>query len=86
MAFPRGSSFTIALTYGPKTDWVKNVMAAGSFQLVYKGREIALTNPRLVEAEAGLPTLPALLRPIVKLLRVRDFLLANSAAAQHGQE
>jgi deazaflavin-dependent oxidoreductase (nitroreductase family) len=34
--------------YGPRTDWVNNVLAAGEARLVIGGTEIALEAPRLV--------------------------------------
>lgn len=34
--------------YGPRTDWVRNVMAAGEARLRLEGREVAVTNPQLV--------------------------------------
>jgi len=46
--FPRpGGRFIVALTYGPDTDWVKNVLAAGGCELLTGGRQIELTAPRL---------------------------------------
>jgi hypothetical protein len=36
--FPAGDQYVIALTYGPDTDWVKNVLAAGGCTLLTRGR------------------------------------------------
>jgi deazaflavin-dependent oxidoreductase (nitroreductase family) len=35
--------------YGPRTDWVKNVLAAHEARLLVDGHEIELTSPRLVK-------------------------------------
>jgi len=35
--------------YGPRTDWVKNVLAAQAAQLSIDGHEIELQSPRLVK-------------------------------------
>lgn len=85
MAFPHGEGFTIALTYGPKTDWVKNVMVAGSFHLVYRGRDAMVTNPRLVGEADGLPAVAQPFRAILRLLRVHDFLLVDRASDRQTQ-
>ncbi len=45
--FPRPGGFFIALTYGPDSDWVRNVLAAGGCRLETRGRTLHLTRPRL---------------------------------------
>jgi deazaflavin-dependent oxidoreductase (nitroreductase family) len=50
--FPRpGGRYVLALTYGPDTDWVKNVMAAGGCELITVGRHIELSAPRIFHDE-----------------------------------
>ncbi len=44
-----GDAFVVALTYGPDTDWVRNVLAAGGCDIVRGRKTIALAGPRLVE-------------------------------------
>ena len=75
MVFRREGDFVIALTYGPKTDWVRNVLAVGSARLVYGGRDIVLDAPRLAGWEIG-RELPAVVRLALRVFRVRDFLVA----------
>jgi deazaflavin-dependent oxidoreductase (nitroreductase family) len=48
-AYRRGNTLAIALAHG-KTDWVKNVVAAGQADLRYTRREVHLTNPRILPA------------------------------------
>ena len=69
--------FVIALTYGPRTEWLRNVLAAGGCRLVQRGKTIPVGNPRLVEPERALPLMPAGMRPIVRALRIRDWLLLD---------
>jgi deazaflavin-dependent oxidoreductase (nitroreductase family) len=45
--FHDGDDYIFALTYGAKTDWVRNVLAAGECELLTRGRHVRLTNPRL---------------------------------------
>ena len=47
IVFRTGETFTIALTYGAKTDWVKNVLAGGGCTIIYRGSEYHLVRPRL---------------------------------------
>lgn len=46
-AFGTDGGYIIALTYGPESDWVKNVLAAGSCELQTRGRRVRLVNPRI---------------------------------------
>jgi deazaflavin-dependent oxidoreductase (nitroreductase family) len=74
MAFPTGDEVLIALTYGLGVDWLRNVLAAGECRLIYGGREMALARPRLVERAAPPASLPALVRLVLRLTRVHDYL------------
>jgi deazaflavin-dependent oxidoreductase (nitroreductase family) len=49
--FGSGPGYVIALTYGPDSDWVRNVLAAGRCELRTGGRTVALTAPRLYRDE-----------------------------------
>jgi len=44
--------------YGPRTDWVKNVLAAQAAQLSIDGHEIELQSPRLVKKKDIWPMVP----------------------------
>jgi len=72
--FPRpGDRYVLALTYGPDTDWVKNVMAAGGCELLTRGTHIELTAPKLFHDEAR-GEIRVVERTILGLLHVYDFL------------
>jgi deazaflavin-dependent oxidoreductase (nitroreductase family) len=43
-----GDGFVIALPYGSDSDWVKNVLAAGSASLVHEGQTYALQRPEVI--------------------------------------
>jgi len=45
--FPTADGYVFALTYGSRTDWVRNIQAAGSATLRTRGRTIVLTDPQL---------------------------------------
>jgi len=44
--------------YGPRTDWVKNVLAAQAARLSMDGQEIELQSPRLVKKRDIWPMVP----------------------------
>jgi deazaflavin-dependent oxidoreductase (nitroreductase family) len=61
-AYRKGGVVAIALGHG-KTDWVKNVLAAGEADLHLVRRDLHLVNPRVVPAGGsadGLPRMAAL--------------------------
>lgn len=76
--FTADDGYIIALTYGPSTDWVKNVLAAGGCELRTRGRVVALTAPRLYRDEAKTGIRP-LERTVLGLLGVTDFLRLTTA-------
>ncbi|MBE3076155.1 MAG: nitroreductase family deazaflavin-dependent oxidoreductase [Actinobacteria bacterium] len=72
--FPRpGDRYVLALTYGPDTDWLKNVIAAGGCELLTRGTHIELTAPRLFHDETR-HEIRVVERTILGLLHVYDFL------------
>ena len=68
-----GGRYVLALTYGPDTDWVKNVLAAGGCELLTGGRQIEPTAPRLFRDETR-SEIRVVERSVLGLLRVDDFL------------
>ena len=46
-AFRTDDGYIIALTYGAESDWVKNVLAAGSCEIQTRGRRVRLYNPHI---------------------------------------
>lgn len=69
-----GGGFVIALTYGPETDWVRNVLAAGGCDLVRGGKTLILDRPRMVETEAPPDDLPGPVRWVLRALTVTAYL------------
>jgi deazaflavin-dependent oxidoreductase (nitroreductase family) len=73
MVFHKGDRWIFALTYGPETDWVKNVIAAGGCWVEYGRKRVDLRDPKLVDAEVAREAIPAPIRRILKLFRVTSF-------------
>jgi deazaflavin-dependent oxidoreductase (nitroreductase family) len=81
-AFARpDGGFTLALTYGTDSQWVRNVLARGGCTVESRGRSLRLTNPRMVH-DPTRRLVPAPVRPILGLLGVEDFLRLDVAAHQ----
>jgi deazaflavin-dependent oxidoreductase (nitroreductase family) len=77
--FRRPGGFTFALTYG-RSDWVKNVLHAGSAELLTRGRVHRIVNPRVVQ-EPSHPGVPAPVGAILRRLQVEEELLADDVGA-----
>ena len=75
--FRHDGDYVVALTYGPEFDWVKNVLAAASCELVTLGCCIPLVAPH-IEHDESRRLVPAVIRPMLRLLRVADFLYLGS--------
>ena len=60
-AYRKGDMAAIALGHG-KTDWVKNVLAAGEADLHLVRRDLHLVNPRIVPAGGSADGLPLMAR------------------------
>jgi deazaflavin-dependent oxidoreductase (nitroreductase family) len=60
-AYRKGNVLAIALGHG-KTDWVKNVLAAGEADVHFIRRDVHIVNPRIVPARGSADGLPFLAR------------------------
>ena len=72
--FRDGDTYVFALTYGPDSQWVKNVLAAGGCDIHTRGRDVHLVEPRLVHDRAR-TRVPAPVRAILGAVRVEHFLV-----------
>lgn len=76
--FARPGGLVVALTYGPRSDWVRNVLAAGGCSIETRGRRLRLGSPRLVHDESY-GAMPPVIRLFFRLgaklpVKVSDFL------------
>ena len=71
--FATSDGYVMAMTYGPDTDWVKNVLAEGGCELRTRGRMVRLTAPRLYRDETRSDIRP-FERQVLRLIGVADFL------------
>ncbi len=64
-AYRKGSTLAIMLAHG-KTNWVKNILAAGEADVRMGRRDLHLVNPRIVEAGSDEPALPGIARLVAR--------------------
>lgn len=68
----------VGLPWGERTNWVRNVLAAQGATLTWKGRDVACSNPRVVDtAEATAMTRPGIIRKLVATGRFPAFLVLD---------
>lgn len=73
LALRTGNSFAIPLPYGNRTDWSRNLRAAGGGVLVRMNKRIIVTNPRIVDSGER-EQIPG---PLRRLARRIDVLLVD---------
>lgn len=76
-AFPTQTGYVLVARYGPDSDWVRNVLAAGSATLRVDGEDHPLDSPRLVSQEEALEALVSA-EPPADFIKAEDFLLMDN--------
>ncbi|OXM71885.1 MULTISPECIES: nitroreductase family deazaflavin-dependent oxidoreductase [Amycolatopsis] len=74
--FRADGGYVLALTYGPDTDWVRNILAAGGCEIETRGRSVRTTRPRVVHDEQR-TSMPPGVRQILSVVGVTDFLFLD---------
>jgi deazaflavin-dependent oxidoreductase (nitroreductase family) len=72
LVVPMGEYFVIALTYGPKVDWYRNLLAAQG-TLLWQRKVYAIGDPELIDQTMALSVFPAHERFILRLVGVKHF-------------
>jgi hypothetical protein len=65
------------MPYGRRADWVRNVLAAGSAELVHQGRTSTLVEPRVVPTSEVVGSLPPGEQRTLRLFGVDECLRAH---------
>ncbi|WP_336084108.1 nitroreductase family deazaflavin-dependent oxidoreductase [Nocardia sp. SSK8] len=73
-AHPVDNGYLFVLVYGSRSDWVRNVLAAGQARLCVDGAEIALTAPRVIDRDEAVRVLPTTVTRPPAVLRIAEFL------------
>lgn len=79
VAEPTDDGFAIALPYGTRSDWVRNVLAAGRATIVDEGSEHHVDRPRLVPMAEAEGLFPEKDRRSHRMFRVEQALLVRRA-------
>ena len=86
-AVPTEDGFVIAIVYGSRTDWLRNVLASGTATIVHDGDTYSVDHPEIVPTGSTRSYFPVTLRWIHRrlhvegCLRVRRVNVANPSAA-----
>jgi hypothetical protein len=72
--------FVVALPYGRRADWTKNVLAAGSATLVHEGVTYEIDQPNIVPTASILDELPPGERRTLRLFNVDECLRLHRVA------
>jgi deazaflavin-dependent oxidoreductase (nitroreductase family) len=72
--FTRGDDYIIAITYGPESQWVHNVLAAGGADVETRGRRLILAEPEVVRDPAQ-SLVPKPVRVPLRLAKVDAFMV-----------
>jgi len=83
-AVPTEDGFVIALPYGTRADWVRNVLAAGSATILREGRSFDVVDPRLVATSEVEQFFPPTDRRSFRLLHVDEALQLRLAPSSVG--
>jgi hypothetical protein len=79
-AVPTDDGFLIALPYGLRSNWLRNVLASGSAAIVHEGNTFAVDRPELVPMETVANRFSAGDQRSFRFLRVDQCLRVRSAA------
>ena len=79
LGFAKSGSLVIVLMYGARSDWVRNVVAAGAATVTRVGRSEAYVEPRMVGHDEATGSVPRIFRVPVRLLGVDLLQMTRSA-------
>jgi deazaflavin-dependent oxidoreductase (nitroreductase family) len=79
--FAARDGFVVLLTYGPDTDWLRNLQAAGHADLVHRRRRYRVSEPRVLSGGSGRPLLPVPVRLVSRVARIDGVLRLTATPA-----
>jgi len=85
-AHPLPDGYLFIPLYGPRTDWVKNVLAAQAARLSIDGHEIELQSPRLVKKKDIWPMVPTTTKSYPGISSESELLRMTSADKAQNSE
>ncbi len=85
-AQPYGDGFVVSLPYGKHTDWCRNVIAAGTCRLAWRGQTYQLGRPEVISCEQVFPNLRVRQRILLKGAGIQQFLWLHGRAASEAMQ
>ena len=79
---PYGDGFLLPLGYGTRTDWYRNLMAAGTCTLGWKGRTYQLERPELISGPEPMRAWRPRERILLRLAGMHDFVWLHQIKEQ----
>jgi deazaflavin-dependent oxidoreductase (nitroreductase family) len=70
VAFKHGHRIIIALPYGDQTNWIRNLEATGSGQIIRRGRRLTIRGMLVTDGTTDADRLPPRLRRVLRRLRI----------------
>lgn len=82
MVFRTDDGFVIVLTYGPNTDWHRNIQAADRSVLLWHKREYVLQRPEPIDKQAAWRALPPLIKRILQMRSTLNYIQVKSFSSE----
>ena len=82
IAFPKDEHFIMALTYGPKVDWYRNLQASGKGTLLWHGKEYSIKEPEQMERNLALQSFTPLQRFLLRVFNNQYFISVRSSGPE----
>jgi deazaflavin-dependent oxidoreductase (nitroreductase family) len=79
-AHPVDGGYVFVLVYSSRSDWVRNVLAAGHARLRVDGQDLELTSPRVIASEEAWRALGEGVKRPPRVLNITEFLRMDLAA------
>jgi deazaflavin-dependent oxidoreductase (nitroreductase family) len=76
-AHPTKEGYVLVVRYGPASDWVRNILAAGTATLRVKGEEHRLGSARLVSQQEAVDQLVPGFEPDADFFKAQHYLLMD---------
>jgi deazaflavin-dependent oxidoreductase (nitroreductase family) len=82
MVEPLGEDFVIALTYGPKVDWYRNLQANGKGMLIWHGKAYTIEQLEPLDRSIGLRVHHLHEQVILRIMNVQHFVRVKVSAPE----
>jgi deazaflavin-dependent oxidoreductase (nitroreductase family) len=86
-ARPSGDMIAIALTFGNRSDWSRNVRSAGGGTIRIKGKDYDVTQPQVMSRQEAKLLLQAAFSPMeragFRILGIKQVMILRTVSAEH---